>query len=843
MSTTVYTSEHKIGSNPYMKYRGALTYSSSHTTGNAKTTISVTAKVQMTQAYGYGVKVASEGGCGSVSKGVSGTGYLSSNPGTSWKTVVSKSYSLTISGKSSKQTAQLVVQASGVSVSGHPSAGGKVSKTVNVSVPALTSYTVKYNANGGSGAPSSQTKYYGKTLTLSSTKPTRSGYTFKGWSTSSSATSATYSAGGSYTSNSSTTLYAVWQRNTWTVTYQGNGGIFATEASGVINKVANAIPSGLGAVASLVSTSSSSSGGVKKSSATVSAKTSTTQTKVYNQTLTLLKSGSCSQTGYTLQKWNTNSSGTGTSYSLGGSYTANASITLYAIWKINTYTIKYNANGGVGAPGSQSKNYGGSIQISNTVPTRANFTFAGWGTSATSTTVVYKPGDIYSADASVTLFAIWKSIEVVTTLFVLDSSGRQYTSQTKLLPIGIANTVTAKSANGNYKFLGWVANNKPSTIIYPYGTTAASLGVSSVITISAGTVNPTFYAVYVDDSPTDYKVVQSDNVKPLITNLADDFSEYQATIESGQVYSNIDTDISNPSHTIFGYLRFNKGTDNLSDIVITCTSVSGAITTSTAKSNANNLLFYYIQSNSITLSSSHTITITAKDGDGKAFTFSTKSKVQVPVIDLSGGDKLITVNWPIQKELNLQYENNKTGGGGPEIALHAFNTTYPKDEIFFGYGANGKHKGIYVRNRNSITQDNWLIYTDNSTGDSGVISGHNLTLSHGTNGIVAINDINFNYCVTTYYLTITIGTIPASGYWNNGGNAYTWNSSKDGLTTRVPVGIAGWNISGEGSSYVIPYMLYVTNGARELHIGLRNFRSSAATGITFGMQILFRPNN
>ena len=37
-------------------------------------------------------------------------------------------------------------------------------------------YTISYNANGGSGAPASQTKTYGTTLTLSSTKPTRSGY-------------------------------------------------------------------------------------------------------------------------------------------------------------------------------------------------------------------------------------------------------------------------------------------------------------------------------------------------------------------------------------------------------------------------------------------------------------------------------------------------------------------------------------------------------------------------------------------------------------------------------------------------------------------------------------------
>lgn len=72
------------------------------------------------------------------------------------------------------------------------------------------SYKITFSANGGSGAPSSQTKWYGETLKLSSTKPTRTGYTFKGWSTSSTATSATYSAGGSYTDNKAATLYAVW---------------------------------------------------------------------------------------------------------------------------------------------------------------------------------------------------------------------------------------------------------------------------------------------------------------------------------------------------------------------------------------------------------------------------------------------------------------------------------------------------------------------------------------------------------------------------------------------------------------------------------------------------------
>ena len=91
---------------------------------------------------------------------------------------------------------------------------GKVVKTYSLPVTINpNTYTIKYDANGGTGAPSSQTKIYGQTLTLSNTKPIRNGYTFLGWSTSSTATSATYSAGGSYTSNSEATLYAIWKKN------------------------------------------------------------------------------------------------------------------------------------------------------------------------------------------------------------------------------------------------------------------------------------------------------------------------------------------------------------------------------------------------------------------------------------------------------------------------------------------------------------------------------------------------------------------------------------------------------------------------------------------------------
>ena len=72
------------------------------------------------------------------------------------------------------------------------------------------SWTVSYNANGGSGAPSAQSKIYNQTLILSSVEPTRPGYIFMGWGTSSTATVATYQPGDSYTTNAAITLYAVW---------------------------------------------------------------------------------------------------------------------------------------------------------------------------------------------------------------------------------------------------------------------------------------------------------------------------------------------------------------------------------------------------------------------------------------------------------------------------------------------------------------------------------------------------------------------------------------------------------------------------------------------------------
>lgn len=188
--------------------------------------------------------------------------------------------------------------------------GSSATKTVSfsVSVPAWTSYTIKYNANGGSGAPSNQTKWKDQKLTLSATKPTRTGYSFLGWSTSSTSTSATYSAGGSYTANAAVTLYAVWKANTYTVSFNANGG------SGAPSK----------------------------------------QTKTYGKTLTL-SATKPTRTNYNFKGWGVSASATTVTYTAGANYTANAAITLYAVWELaytnprinNVSVARCNSNGEV----------------------------------------------------------------------------------------------------------------------------------------------------------------------------------------------------------------------------------------------------------------------------------------------------------------------------------------------------------------------------------------------------------------------------------------------------------------------------------------------------------------
>ena len=282
--------------------------------------------------------------------------------------------------------------------------GDSASKAVSfsVTVPAWTSYTIAYNANGGSGAPGSQTKWKDQTLTLSSTKPTRTGYSFLGWSTSSTATSATYSAG--------------------------------------------------------------------------------------------------------------------------GNYTANAAATLYAVWKPNTYTVTYNANGGTGAPASQTKTYNVALTLSSTKPTRTNYTFKGWGTSASATTVSYAAGGTYSTNSAITLYAIWEL--------------------TYVKPSMSGFSVNRCDTNGNVSDDGIYSNVKFSwktsvsvkavTIEYRQSGAASWSSITVATSGTSGTVNRTINTVtFSTDKTYDFRITINDGTNSLIQSAMLSAMIYLMDFKSG----------------------------------------------------------------------------------------------------------------------------------------------------------------------------------------------------------------------------------------------------------------------------------------------------------------------
>ena len=255
---------------------------------NTAVSISISGAVQCDgtyniSAYGVQVTVGNNSASGASAHSDSNTGVF--DGGTGWKASASTSCSATR--KTSAYSVSCYSKYAGKTVSGYGGCSNSGSVTKSVSVPARTSYKVTYNANGGTGAPSAQTKYYGTTLKLSSTKPTRTGHTFKGWATSASSSTVAYAAGANYTSNAAATLYAVWQANTYTITFDANGG----------------------------------TGGP------------TTVTKTYGKALTLPTAVPTRQY-YNFKGWATTAEASTAQYQAGGSYAVEGAATLYAVWEL-----------------------------------------------------------------------------------------------------------------------------------------------------------------------------------------------------------------------------------------------------------------------------------------------------------------------------------------------------------------------------------------------------------------------------------------------------------------------------------------------------------------------------
>lgn len=100
-------------------------------------------------------------------------------------------------------------------------------------------------------------------------------------------------------------------------------------------------------------------------------------------------------------------------------------LVLYGKLTAKTYTVTYNGNGNgdvTGIKSPQPKKHGEALTLYSDVPTRTGYTFLGWSTSKTGA-VVYQPGEVYSTDANITLYAVWQKNTYTVTL----PSGAGYT--------------------------------------------------------------------------------------------------------------------------------------------------------------------------------------------------------------------------------------------------------------------------------------------------------------------------------------------------------------------------------------------------------------------------------
>ena len=111
--------------------------------------------------------------------------------------------------------------------------------------------------------------------------------------------------------------------------------------------------------------------------------------------------------GYTLQGWAKTSDAVSAEYHAGDVLIPAGDITIFAIWKANTYTVHYDANGGNNAPDDQTKTYDVNLTLSDLIPTRSGYEFRGWSRYQTSTTAEYTAGGTFSSNADTTLYAVW----------------------------------------------------------------------------------------------------------------------------------------------------------------------------------------------------------------------------------------------------------------------------------------------------------------------------------------------------------------------------------------------------------------------------------------------------
>ena len=174
-----------------------------------------------------------------------------------------------------------------------------------------------------------------------------------------------------------------------------------------------------------------------------------------------LTANAFTRTGYTFARWNTKADGSGTSYdnqqSVSNLTTTNGgTVTLYAQWTANQYTVTLDKQGGNGGSSSATATYDAAMPTI-TVPTRTGYTFGGYFTQTNGGGTQYYNADgtsahIWDKTAATMLYAKW-TVNTYTVTFHMQGGNGGTTEVTATYDAAMP-TITVPTRTG-YTFGGY----------------------------------------------------------------------------------------------------------------------------------------------------------------------------------------------------------------------------------------------------------------------------------------------------------------------------------------------------------------------------------------------------
>jgi len=407
-----------------------------------------------------------------------------------------------------------------------------------------TSYDVTYDPQGGTATPNGS--YSVTTPTIKPADPTKSGYTFQGWSTSTGTmivwTTGTYRPTGTGT----LALHATWTRNDATITFNSNypSGSQATPHTQVSNGFA--VP--LDAPTFTLSGYTFSKWIIGSSSGTTYMLSTDTydfgsdlalyaywtpNTYVVNfhgqQPTPTLTSGTYSTgglvslaadpgyTGYTFLGWSNSTNGSVVAEPTASMYRPGTigALDLYAQWSASSYIVTFDSQGGTSVA-SATYVTGGTIAAPSSTPTKSGNHLNGWfvaSTGGSALTFAYAPG----TTGPVTLYAQW------TPWVISFNAGSGTVTSGQSLPANINGSTTnmpggtSLTPPANYHFTGWACPTGTSTITPGSSFTATANVVCTAVYDVNGSKTVTFYSNYPSGGPAASTVTQTTNTTTQLT--------------------------------------------------------------------------------------------------------------------------------------------------------------------------------------------------------------------------------------------------------------------------------------------------------------------------------------